>query len=691
MPLLNPEAQLKVLTKIWGPQRSGYVFLPWISGSAITKDQRRDSYREGRAFKWPNDKPAILEHLKEHQKDELYFSVNMFSGKRRAEHQVLPDRCMYADLDEVDPKRLDDQPTIAWESSPGRFQGVWIMSEEQQGASLGGGPNHRLTSSIGADPSGWDSTQLLRVPGRPNFKGSYRPESEMKNEDWGGVRGEGLMWHSGPRYSWEDFSDLPELATPETASAVDEDVLASIDRFDVWGKVRLKVSSRTREMMALKSIPAGTDRSDGAWELARELADAGCSALEIVAILRPTPWNKYSGRHDELKRLILTATKAVGQRPEHQDIEDNPEDRPKPDLNWLRDVVDKPIPRPRWLVKNIWTVGGCGFISGAPKSYKSWLGIDLAVSVAAGASFLGEYRVAEPGPVLYLQEEDDLRLVMERMSYIVEAKVPGMFWQGQITHTGGSSFRWDPPEGDIPIALQVQTGFTSSDEGWQAWLDDTIQENGFKLVIIDTLGTTSGDVDTDKAQMLMERMLRPLKTLAKKHDAAITIIHHNKKNSGEGRAGNDMLGSVALHAWVDCALYARSRDVSGNVAIEREAKLAPELSFKLQIPFIHHNHRTGDRQLWDPILIPAGVGEEQQHAPGTDKAIESTSKAAPDNRRVGGSALTAKMKSMGRGPHTFDKLLEVFDMSKSDLVKQLERALENGLLYEEGNAYYLPR
>lgn len=682
MPLLNPEAQLKALSKIWGPQRTGYVFLPWISGNAKNRDQRRDSYREGRAFKWPRDKPAILEHLKEHQKDELYFSVNLFSGKRRAEHQVLADRTMFADLDEVDPRQLDDQPTIAWESSPGRFQGVWIMASEQQGASLGGGLNHRLTSNIGADPSGWDSTQLLRVPGRPNFKFNYRSEADQDNDDWSGVKGSGLLWANGPRYDWDDFEDLPEVATPEAAKAVDEELLASIDRHDVWGRVRLKVSSRIREMMGLKDIPAGTDRSDGAWEISRELADAGCSALEIVAVLRSTPWNKYAGRHDELKRLVLTASKAVNSKPTQQNIEE--EATKKPGVTWLSDIVDQPIPRPKWLVKNIWTIGGCGFISGAPKSYKSWLGLDLAVSVSTGSSFLGDYAVPKPAPVLYLQEEDDLLLVMERLSYITEAKVPDLFWQGQITHTGGSSFTWRPPKAEIPMAMQVQTGFTSSDEGWQAWLDDQIVTHGFKLIVIDTLGTTAGDVDTDKAQVLMERMLRPLKTLAKKHDTAIVIIHHNKKNSGEGRAGNDMLGSVALHAWVDCAIYARSRDASGVVMVEREAKLAPEVNFKLEIPFIYHDYKTGQRQLWNPTIIPHGVGEEQARP--TSNVTEGDDESSKPQKK-GGDSIAYKLRHMGKGPFTMDQLKERLDQSPSTIINQLEKGIKNGSIKKVGERY----
>src|SRR5699024_8136245 len=126
------------------------------------------------------------------------------------------------------------------------------------------------------------------------------------NDEWEGVSGAGLLWSTGPRYDWDDFEDLPEVSTPEAAKAVDEELLASIDRHDVWGRVRLKVSSRIREMMGLKAIPSGTDRSDGAWEISRELADAGCSALEIRS---EEHTSELQSRFELVCRLLLEQKK----------------------------------------------------------------------------------------------------------------------------------------------------------------------------------------------------------------------------------------------------------------------------------------------------------------------------------------------------------------------------------------------
>lgn len=694
---LTPEQQLAVLGRIWGNDRKGYAFLPYINGDSKDKDERRKNFHEGRAFQWPREKAAILSHIESHTADDLYFAPNLFDGKRRIEQNVAPERVLYADLDPVDPNSLGQlRPTIAWESSPGHYQGVWLLNSEHAGASQAGKENHRLTTALEADPSGWDSTQLLRVPGRANYKPEYKDKNKGQP-----VMGRGLLWDAGPRYVWDDFDDLPEVGAVVHGDVemIDEDVIDSVDRHEVWARVRLKVSPRCREYLALKTDPVGADRDQVLWQIERDLADAGCTLIEIVAIVRPSVWNKYRGRNDELKRLKIEASKAINARPDQlEEVE-----TPKPNITWLKEVVKNPIPRPQWLVRDIWTRGGCGFIAGAPKSYKSWMGLDLAVTVATGGKFLNQdaFRVKKAEPVLYLQEEDDLRLVMDRLANIVESKSPAQFWHGQMTVMGSEAQQakqmsvvhsassgdvvWVPPTADIPIALHVQTGFIASDPGWQSWLDETIGEGKFAMVIIDTLGTTAGDIDMDKTGPLMTQMLKPLKQLANKHDTAVCIIHHNKKSATDGkgpRAGNDMLGAVGLHAWVDCAIYARSKDGKGEIAVEREAKMAQDMSLKIKIPTMFSNN-DGSRVLWDPEIVTEGLDQVHEPVPNVQRSDRQPG--------MGGKAVSVKMKAMGGGPFTIEDLVERLDVPASALLKQLQAGVDNGYIHDVDEGWLVPR
>jgi hypothetical protein len=659
---LTPEEQLKVLSRIWGNDRDGYVFLPWIAGTARDGAGRRKNYHEGRAYRWPREKGAILDHLQSHDGDDVYFAPALFNGKRRVENLADAERTLWADLDPVNPRGLGGRrPTIAWESSPGRYQGVWLLNALNIGASWAGRENHRLTVEIGADPSGWDTTQLLRVPGRPNHKPDYR------KADGSPVEGK-LLWLDGPRYQWDDFDDLPEVGAIKDdtgADLLDEELLAGVDRHAVWARVRLKCSKPVREYMAARTSE-GSDRSDVLWQIERDLADAGCTLAEIIAVIRPTVWNKYAGRNDELKRLKIEAAKAlaeVGNGDPTGALEDAGEAIEKPEGTiWLHDVVEQGIPRPKWLVRGIWAKGTCGFISGAPKSYKSWISLDLGVTIATGRHFLNDPQhpmVGGAKPVLMLLEEDDTRLVMARLQQVLEAKMPEAFWHGRMELDGNGRVIWCPPTQRIPLGLHIGRGFVASDPGWQAWLDERMGTDKFAAVIVDTLGTTAGDIDTDRAPEVMNRMLKPLKVLSQKHGCAMIVVHHNKKDDGNARGGRNMLGSVALHAWVENALYVSTKEVSPRgvttVKVDRESKQAQDYQFRVKVPLMR-THDDGTRTLWEPELL-AGWGEAEQEVH-TPEEGETRSQASSG-------------RSKGRGPKRPDWVYHMRQMGPRVTIERL--------------------
>ena len=87
------------------------------------------SYNEGQAVMWPRDREKIIEHLNAHTHDDVYWCPSLFEDRRRVMELAMDEHALWADLDEVNPRTIEDYPpTIAWQTSPGRYQALWLIT-----------------------------------------------------------------------------------------------------------------------------------------------------------------------------------------------------------------------------------------------------------------------------------------------------------------------------------------------------------------------------------------------------------------------------------------------------------------------------------------------------------------------------------------------------------------------------------
>lgn len=649
------------------------------------------SYRENEAFLWPRDREKIVAHLEAHRNDDVYWCPSLFEMPKRKMELAMDEHALWADLDEIDPREIDDYPpTIAWETSPNRYQALWIITAgDIQGASWSGHENQKMTYHLGADVAGWDTTQLLRLPTWGNHKPEYRKANHGKPP-----RGK-LLWQNGRRYLADDFSDLPDVPNGAgTVAEILEDEVQHVDWHAVWGRVRLKVSKRVREFVRAREQTG--DRSEILWEIERELADAGCTVTEIVAIVRNTVWNKFEGRSDELRRLTTEAAKAVSQRPtELTEKLEEERDRPSPTNLFVLVANLKP---PTWLIRDILTEGAVGFIAGQPKSFKSWAGLDMALSVASGQPFLGHFMVEKPGPTLYLQEEDSAPLVKSRLGKVWPSKISDKIGleNGQIV--------WHPPteyEGVVngdgcDIDAYIGNTFTISDESWQSWLDEQLAikaekvEGGYRLIVMDPLMMMAGEVEENRAQEMTTKIFRPLKELARKWNVAIQMIHHMKKSdpkAGPQRGGQMLLGSVANHAWAEDSLYFRLGR-GGDIICEQESKNAPVPGFRM----------TGIRnRRWDPIIV-VNSDDAEREPDGAEGFIRSDpEKRGNDDRssrsrgkRTGRpSKVVEGLRSLGEGTWGVSEIANAAGVARQSVYSALARAEQQGTVKKVGSKYEL--
>ena len=68
-----------------------------------------------------------------------------------------------------------------------------------------------------------------------------------------------------------------------------------------------------------------------------------------------------------------------------------------------------------WLIDQLWTAQAVGIIGGTPKSYKTWMALEMAVAVASGSACLTRFTVPSPGPVLLYAAEDSGSALRSRL------------------------------------------------------------------------------------------------------------------------------------------------------------------------------------------------------------------------------------------------------------------------------------
>ncbi len=671
------EDTLDVISQAWGPRANkGYCFFSWIDRQEQSEGKK--GFHDGPPFEWPTERNDIVDHMLAHQNDDLYWCPVIFGAPHRRAADAHEEYSLWADLDEADPHRIDEQwrPTVAWETSPGRYQALWLLNdpetEDLYGAARQTGENRLMTHMVKADPSGWDITQLLRVPGWNNHKPEYNVA---------GRRAQGkLLWHDGPRYDAVDFNRLPSLPKGFHVVEFDDELMAEIedvDRAELAKRIGPLLPRRAQNLLKARSVN-GDDRSKTLWYLVQCLAETECTVAEIIAMVRPTVWNKFDGRADELRRLGSDAAAAVDAHDEKSAGGPLPTKR-----GWAAGMAD--VKRPSWLIPGVMTQGSVGFIAGEPKTRKSWVGLDLAFSVAMSGDghavrFLNHFDILDGGPVLYMILEDALPVVKSRGERIWSAKRETAwtlaFEEGQLQY--GRDYLGSTPDPSVDYVgdCLVQLSSVRSQE----WLSTMIGEGKlgtgrpYRMLIVDTLMRSAGDVDENKSLELMNKLLGPLTLLSRRHRLNIVVIHHFKKQSTNGptRGGQRMLGSQALHAWAEDSIYVTAD--AADLVFDVESKSAESSTHRFSF--------TGSTGVWLPT-----------HTTATDSTPKTLDFAGVEQPRPGpkpSNRAIAALAELGPEPQTVQAVADHLGVTYNAAKTQLERSHSRGLAHRTGTLWYLP-
>jgi DNA-binding transcriptional ArsR family regulator len=220
-----------------------------------------------------------------------------------------------------------------------------------------------------------------------------------------------------------------------------------------------------------------------------------------------------------------------------------------------------------WLVADWLPDKSITFLVSPPESYKTWILLDLAVSVSAGIPFLGRYQVNQTGPTLIIQQEDSHEGLTDRLALIVEqkfgldAKLEGDTWQV-------------PSMPDIPIYIHPSRALRFDNKKVLEEMEEQIKVIKPKVIMIDPLYSTTAAVDNYMADMANQMMV--LKTWRDKYGCSFVIAHHSKKNlDPDSTAREDSWGSQFLNAFLEAGWQVRRNPklAPNEVIVRRHSKV----------------------------------------------------------------------------------------------------------------------
>jgi len=209
------------------------------------------------------------------------------------------------------------------------------------------------------------------------------------------------------------------------------------------------------------------------------------------------------------------------------------EAKPRFVLSNAAELLAKPEPKIEWLIENIWVDKARGLIAGNPGVGKTWLALDMLISVASGQLCMGKYPTKR-GAVLLVEEEGSELNLSRRLHSMARAR--------GLQHA------------DLSNLHLLTRQFTKIPTD-AAELFHLIAGLDIKLIVFDSLRRFHNAEENSSSEM--QPVLDSFARLNAMTEASIVLIHHLSKGSRDVDRRpifERLRGSSDFWAWRDCLI-----------------------------------------------------------------------------------------------------------------------------------------
>lgn len=506
--------------------RQGYLCL------SVTEDIKAKRGYHERFLRWPDQEEEVVEWVERNKAKDCYFCPHLLSKARRRKEFALPGRAVWSDLDDCQPEELgrygEPKPTIVVQTSaaqgsrPAHWQCFWLLQsdwEPERYEHL----NRRIAvayADLGADKSGWDRTQLLRIPGTCNNK--YNRPFLVK------IKGSHSIG-----YQPEHFGGLPQIEPTDGTMGIA--VGANLPQIRI---ADLRVSQHIKNMIQ-HDYPVG-GRSERIWEVERAMAEAGHSPDEVLSVLLHYPIGEKFGTRQQAEADVRRAFSKEG-------LEMTPQGQGGAEI--LNVPLDDYVPRmpAESLIEGLAETRDRIAFAATAGEGKSNKMLCLIAQAARGDPIWGRFAVPRPLKVALIEEEltgerpqDIVRHIAETIGPVPKENV--RLLRNQTRHGN------DVVEGSFEITdTEAIDKLTNALVAFMA--DIIIVDGWYKFV-----------KNHENEDDIVEPALQWLDHIANRTNAALFVICHTRKATQLplGSTGRfDSISGKGLHRWARTKLILR--------------------------------------------------------------------------------------------------------------------------------------
>jgi hypothetical protein len=233
-------------------------------------------------YEYPDEIDSAIEFInKKSVNVDVYFAPFLMTQARRTKEDIVETPVVWSDGDTCPIDSLLIEPSAVVRTSPGKHHFYWKL-DPVESPDVGEYLSKKVAyyhAEEGMDKSGWDLTQLLRVPGTFNHK-TVPPQPVSKAI---------IIKHA--IYREDDFKEYPDVEYTNKMVSLEELEIPDTTPEEIFEKYSTELSPRAYDLYV--EIPVG-EWSRQLWELELTLFEAGVTKEEVFVVGKEAACNKYA-------------------------------------------------------------------------------------------------------------------------------------------------------------------------------------------------------------------------------------------------------------------------------------------------------------------------------------------------------------------------------------------------------------